>query len=310
MKKSSLLAFFIFITQFSFAQKIETVYLDSDNKNSNFYIAVLPENKPVKAFMFLLDGYGASPMEVLLHTDIPAYAAEQGILTLIPILKTGALYFGIDSASQQSLHDQVNAVVARYHLEGKDLYIGGLSIGGSCAVKFAELAVRNNYKVKPKAVFGVDPPLDFEHFYNGAKRVVRLSGPNEVSREVTFMLTKIEKEMKGTPETAIENYYEISPYSFSDTSQRAVKLLINTPLMLISEPDIQWWLNERGYDYSYLNVVDHAAMINELQRLGNSNAVLVTTTNKGYRNPGNIRHPHAWSIADKENLIKWLLSQN
>jgi len=39
--------------------------------------------------------------------------------------------------------------------------------------------------------------------------------------------------------------------------------------MLITEPDIQWWLGMRGYDYSYLNVADQAAMINELQRLGN-----------------------------------------
>ena len=79
--------------------------------------------------------------------------------------------------------------------------------------------------------------------------------------------------------------------------------------MLISEPDIQWWLKERSYDYSYNNISDHAAMINELQRLGNKNAVLVTTTEKGYRKPNNIKHPHSWSIADPEQIIKWLQSQ-
>jgi len=62
------------------------------------------------------------------------------------------------------------------------------------------------------------------------------------------------------------------------------------------------WLSNRGYDYSYLNVTDHAAMINELQRLGNRKAVLVITNNKGYRKPGNQRHPHSWSIAIKN---KW-----
>jgi hypothetical protein len=51
-------------------------------------------------------------------------------------------------------------------------------------------------------------------------------------------------------------------------------------------------------------------MINELQRLGNSKAVLVTTTGKGYRQPNNIRHPHSWSIADPEQTVKWLQSQN
>jgi hypothetical protein len=67
--------------------------------------------------------------------------------------------------------------------------------------------------------------------------------------------------------------------------------------MLISEPDIQWWLKNYGFDYTGLNIVDHGAMINELQKLGNKKAVLVTTIHKGYREPGHTRHPHSWSIA-------------
>ena len=123
------------------------------------------------------------------------------------------------------------------------------------------------------------------------------------------MIERIEKEMKGTPKNALENYYEISPYSVSDTTQRAVKTLINTPLMLISEPDIQWWLSQRGYDYFYINVTDHAAIVNELQRLGNEKAILVTTENKGYRKPNNERHPHSWSIAEPKALVNWLFKQ-
>jgi hypothetical protein len=116
------------------------------------------------------------------------------------------------------------------------------------------------------------------------------------------MINRIEKETKG------KGFYDISPYSFSDTTQRAVKTLVDTPLMLITEPDTQWWLSQRGYDYSYINVTDHVAMINELQRLGNKKAVLVTTVDKGYRQPGNKKHPHSWSIADPEQLVKWLFS--
>jgi hypothetical protein len=78
--------------------------------------------------------------------------------------------------------------------------------------------------------------------------------------------------------------------------------------MIISEPDVQWWLNQRGYDYTYMNITDQAAMINELRRLGNDKAVLVTTINKGYRKPDNRKHPHSWSIADSEQTINWLQS--
>lgn len=74
----------------SFGQKLERVYLDPKDSTANMYIAVVPENKPVKAFMFLLDGFNASPDEALQETTLPVHAAEQGILTIIPILKTGA----------------------------------------------------------------------------------------------------------------------------------------------------------------------------------------------------------------------------
>lgn len=304
------LRFFFFISLHASAQKIEKVYLNPKDSLSNYYIAVIPQNKPVKAFMFLLDGFGAQPSNVLIETKLPKKAAAEGVLTILPVLKTGSFYFGTDSASQASLKEQIEEAVKKYNLQGKDFYIGGFSIGGSCAVKYAELAVESNYPIKPKAVFAGDPPLDWERYYNSCKRIVRISDAGQVNEEVTFMIGKIEQEMKGTPETARENFYKNSPYSFFDTTQRAVKLLTNTPTMIFVEPDIQWWLTNRGYDYTDMNATDHAGMINELQRLGNKNAILITTTNKGYRQPGDMRHPHSWSIVDAGVLLPWLLKKN
>ena len=300
-----------FISTVSFSQKVETVYLDRKDSTANMYIAVEPQNGQINSFMFLLDGFGGGdPKDILIQTDIPKYAATKGILTIIPVLKTGGLYFGSDTASQQSLKEMIDIVVNKYQLKDKNFYIGGFSIGGTCVVKYAELAVQKNYPVKPKAVFAVDPPLDWQRFYNAAKRVVRLSNPSQVNEEVTYMINRIPKEMGGTPETELESFYNNSPYSFSDTTQRAIKPLIKTPIMIISEPDIQWWLSQRGYDYSYINITDQAAMINELQRLGNRKAILITTHDKGFREPGHIRHPHSWSIADPEQTVKWLQLQN
>lgn len=299
----------VFVSTISFGQKLETVYLDTKDSTSNMYIAVIPDTKPIKAFMFLLNGFDGSPQDILVQTELPRYAATQGILTILPILKTGSTYFGVDSLSQQSLNYQIKNVVDKYHLQEKDFYIGGFSIGGTCVVKYAELAIANNYPTKPKAVFAIDSPLDWERFYNSAKRVVRLSNLQTINNEETYMIERIEKEMKGTPQTALENFYNISPYSFTDTTQKAAKILIKTPIMFITEPDIKWWLSQKGFDFSSLNVIDLAGMINELQRLGNSKAVLITTTNKGYRKPANKRHPHSWSIVDTVTLTKWLLSQ-
>ena len=291
------------------AQQVERVYANPRDSTANMYLAVKPTGRPVKACMVLLDGFGASPASVLQQTDLPTYAARQGILTIIPVLETGPLYFGVDSASQQSLTKLIQHTVRTYHLQGKDLFISGFSIGGSCALKYAELAIQHNYAIKPKAVFALDPPLDWERFYTSAKRVVRLAKGKALNGEVAYMIDRIEKEMKGSPRAALASYQNLSPYSYSDTTQRAIKSLVNTPLMLISEPDIKWWLDQRGYDYTYINALNQAAMINELQQLGNQRAILVTTTNKGYRQPGHQRHPHSWRIADAVALTRWLLSQ-
>ncbi len=310
MQKHIYLVLILFMSFLSYGQKMETVYLNAQDSTTNMFVAVFPESGQIKSLLILLDGFGNSPKDVLFQTDIPKYASQKGMLTIIPLLKTGPSYFGSDVDSQQSLKEIIEIVVTKYQLNGRDLFIGGFSIGGTCAVKYAELSIQENYTIKPKAVFAIDPPLDWERYYEAAKRVVRLSNPEKVNGEVFYMIERIEKEMSGTPESSLENYYANSPYSFSDISQKAVKNLINTPIMIISEPDIQWWLKERNYDYSYNNIMDHAAMVNELQRLGNKNVVLVTTTEKGYRKPNNMRHPHSWSIADPEQLITWLRSHN
>ena len=162
MQKTILLILTLFASFITFGQRIETVYFNPKDSTTNMYIAVVPENEQVKSFMVLLDGFGNSPKDVLFQTDIPKYASQQGLLTIIPLLKTGSSYFGSDSASQESLKEIINLVVTKYQLKGKDLYIGGFSIGGTCAVKYAGISVQKTYPIKPKGVFAIDPPLDWE----------------------------------------------------------------------------------------------------------------------------------------------------
>ena len=310
MKKISFLILTIIFWTTSFGQTLETVYLNPKDSSTNMFIAVKPTNVPIKAFMFCIPGMFQTPQYVLQQTGLPMYAAKQGVLTIIPTFAKGISSFGVDSLTQQSLKEMLDVVIKKYNLQQKDFFIGGLSIGGTCAVKYAELSVQNNYSIKPKAVFGIDPPLDFERYYNSALRVMRLSVNTKPNDEIPYMIGRIQYEMQGTPETALQNFYKLSPYSMSDTSQAAIKNLVETPLVLIMEPDIDWWLSQRGYDYTDINAIDEAGMINELQRLGNTKASLITTHEKGFREPGHVRHPHSWSISDPEPLVNWLLEQS
>lgn len=284
--------------------KIEKVFLDKTDTTKNCYTIIFPPKFPWKGYLFLIPGFGQTAEDVLLQTDLPNKLAQNGILTIIPTFQDGVLSFGIDSLSQQSFNNIILDVKKKHKLTDLKYFAGGFSIGGSTAIKFAE-----NATIKPNAVFAIDPPLDLERFYNTAEREIRLSVNKSPDEERVYMIERIEKEMRGSPKAALKNYYKTSPYSFSDTNQTAIKNIIKLPLRIYSEPDIDWWLKEFGTDFTGMNVSECSAMINELNRLGNTKAELIATQNKGYRKPDNSRHPHSWSIVDNNELIEWLLRQ-
>jgi hypothetical protein len=107
MMKIRLFILTLFAYTFSYGQRTETVYLNVKDSTTNVYLAVFPE-KEIKSFLVLLDGFGNSPKDVLTQTEIPKYASQQGMLTIIPVLKTGSSFFGSDSASHQSLKEIIN----------------------------------------------------------------------------------------------------------------------------------------------------------------------------------------------------------
>jgi hypothetical protein len=304
----SLLAL-LFICSFSFSQKIETVYLNPKDSSSNLYIVVHPPKLPYKGFAFFIPGMFQKAKDVLVQTELPVHAAQQGILTIIPTFKMGISSFGFDTATQASFLQMLDHVTAAYKLKGLKFYVGGFSIGGTNAIKYAELAISNNYPIKPSAVFAIDAPLDFERQYIGMIREVRLPNSCEFCiEESNYILKRCRNEFGGSPSDNLASYHKKSPYSFSDTTQQAIKPLVKLPIRLYAEPDINWWMNE-GVDYSMLNAFDFAAMTNELKRMGNKKIELIISTNKGYRKPANERHPHSWSLADPKDLVKWMLEQ-
>ena len=290
--------------QKAFNPKIEKVFLDKTDTTKNCYTIIYPPKLPWTGYLFLIPGFGETAENVLQQTDLPKKLAQNRILTIIPTFQDGVLSFGVDSLSQQTFDKILKDVTSKHKLIDQKFYIGGFSIGGSCAIKYAE-----NATIKPTAVFTIDPPLDFERFYNSAKRDIRLSKNNDANQENVYMIDRLEKETGGNPKTNLTEYYSLSPYSFSDTTQTAIKKLINLPLRIYTEPDINWWLKERSADFTSMNSTEGSAMINELNRLGNQDAELITTQNKGYRKPDNRRHPHSWSIVENDELIKWLLKQ-
>lgn len=303
---------FLFLLAFLYAfagytQKTETVYLNPNDSTANLYIAMQPAKQPASGILFLIPGMFQKPQDVLLQTSLPNLAVRQGLFVIIPTFKTGISSLGIDTATQASMVEIINHVKKKYSLSNQRLYVGGFSIGGTCAIKYAELALNGSDRTKPSAVFAIDSPLDFESMYNTAKRELRFAGTDkELAAENQYILNRLEKEFGGAPSDVLTAYHKGSVYSFTDTAQQAIRSLVNLPLRLYTEPDIHWWL-EQGVDYSGMNAFGFAALTNELKRMGGKKVALITTTNRGFRKPGSRRHPHSWSIVEPNDLVRWLL---
>lgn len=308
MKKKIILTITFLTTVCVFGQTKEIVYLNPKDSLTNYFIAFKPQGQP-KGLLLLLTSFGETPQIASNETDIQTIANKEGLLTIFASLHFGTQTFFIDSSSQANLDQLIPNLQKRYKLTDKPFFLGGFSLGGSGVVKYAERAYSRSDIPRPKAIFAVDPPLDFERMYYSLEYAVRHSNVEISKREADYFIKRLQYEFQSTPQFDNKPFQAISPYSFSDTSQTNIKTLVSCPIMLISEPDIIWQMEERNRSMYDLNTLDCSLAINSLRLLGNNKAQLVLTTGKGYRKLTGKRNPHSWSILDTEQTIKWLISQ-
>ncbi|EGV42597.1 hypothetical protein BZARG_1833 [Bizionia argentinensis JUB59] len=63
-----------------------------------------------------------------------------------------------------------------------------------------------------------------------------------------------------------------------------------------------------GVDYKQMNAFHIKRLADFLTSNNYKNVEYIPTQNKGYRANG-VRHPHSWSIVDKEELLQWMLQE-
>ena len=307
MKKITIFIIALYFSTKLFGQTKEIFYSNPKDSNTNYYIAFKPASLP-KGLLLLLTSFGETPQIASNETTIQNIAAKNGLITVFASLQYGTQTFFIDSLSQSNIDKLIIDLQRKYSVINKPLYLGGFSLGGSGVVKYAERANGSNSLIKPKAIFAIDPPLDFEKMYFSLEYAVMHSNVDIAKQEADYFIKRIQYEFQSTPYIEKTPFHSISPYSFSDTTQTNIKTLINCPIMLISEPDIIWQMEERNRSIYDLNTLDCSLVINSLRLLGNKNAKLVLTNNKGFRKLTGKKNPHSWSIAEAEETVNWLIN--
>jgi hypothetical protein len=288
----------------------DDVRIESYPSNHLFETEVLlhiPEKEPTGLLVLLPAGNIHSYDEHSTYTPslLPKMLSTNGVLTLIATPHQSALY---SDAVCEELDGLVANIIHKYKIPEGKVAIGGFSVGGIGAVRYAQFCKISERKAKePVAVFAVDSPLDFERLFLACElhlKRLALAGLDEA--EDRGIIQDLRKVLGGSPTEAAAAYRRQSPVNILVADGGNARLLKDTPIRLYIEPDLKWRLENWNQDVYSSNIPDATALINILRLLGNKDAELIATSDKG-RRPDGTRNPHSWSIVDESALAEWLI---
>jgi hypothetical protein len=283
------------------------LYVNDGTSNELFYYALKPKGK-IKGTLILLPPTAQNVKSVINNNvKLSELAFEKGILLIIPSINYN-LY--LDKITMTFLNTTFKKAISKYQAPKDKIVLGGFSLGGMNAIRYVELSKENPEltSIQPIAVYGIDPPLDWARIYYSFQRIKELNFSEVAVNEAIDYLSKLDKQFGGSPKEMSDVYSKHSMYSKSLKNGGNAKYLINTPIRIYSDPDIDWHLKERQTDFYDMNALDQTAMINQLRIMGNEDAEFINALGKGYRLNG-MRHPHSWTIAEPKELIDWIINR-
>jgi hypothetical protein len=290
-------------TSVAAAQDKAVVCRQQYTTSNNCYRVYSPAGAP-KGLVVLLPYYGSDANEFA-TSHLPGLLAKQDVAMMV---LSAAGYIGDEDLV--TLKALINEVVREKKIPAGKLVIGGISAGGTGAVRYVEFcsAGRCEADVTPVAVFSVDAPLDFERWWNSNELNVKRGDPKSAIEESQGILEALRGVLGGSPSEVRQVYLTRSPFIASEKDGASARLLKDVPVRLYTEPDIVWIIDNWRHDYYTLNALDQAALTLILKQMGNSQVELIVTTGKGYRPPG-VRNPHSWTIVDEPELAEWILKR-
>jgi pimeloyl-ACP methyl ester carboxylesterase len=307
MKSSLLIACCLFFLCFtSQAQYIEKKWFDKNDSAYGYYTIIKPSSGRIQGALLLIDGYGGNAESFFAETKIHNVAWNNDILT-IGIPNGGRLY--LDSSMIVLLNRIANEVIEAYKVRKDQFAIGGMSSGGTIALRYAELCNQqpDNYPIQPNAVFNVDGSVDLVGLYKSSERDLKKSNGGWWLNEAQMIIDRLKKEI-GDPYTEINKYQAASPMVREAKDSANELLLKNTAVRTYHDIDADWIIKNRNRSLYETNLLDGSEFVNRLFTAGNKNAEFMKSKIPGRRSNGQF-HPHSWNIVDEIDLVQWVKKQ-
>lgn len=272
------------------------------------YTLHLPNTNPI-ATIIMLSGSALDTTRNIDEFAIIKPALEKNIAVLF--ISTGkVIEFLFTDKEINTVDELLGNALEKYKLSVKPIFLAGMSLGGTMALRYGEYCFlkKSKFGFQPNAIAICDAPLDMVRMWHEQDQAIKNNfNPNAVG-EATWVLHYLKKNLGGSPSEHIEKYIDYSPFVYSDKNRSKIDLFKHIPIRLYHEPDIKWWIENRGKDYNTINSIDLAGFYNHLRQAGNMEVELITSLNKrkDYEKGSS---PHTWTIVDNEELVDWFLGK-
>lgn len=256
--------------------------------------------KDSKATLILYPGGGSVAKDIRAEFDIITSARTNNISVLMMNFNR---HLWIDESTTKQLSQELETIFAKNQLDTKNVFIGGMSLGGNVALTLSNYLHQNNSTIKPKGVFIVDSPIDLYALYESS--IKDISNPDfdgERLAEPKWIVNYFEEEFGK--DSLLRNIQKVSPFTLK-YKFTSVPNLKNIEMRFYTEPDRLWWKENRQTDFESTNAYCIQQIAQELKVKKWNRFQLIETENKGYLANGE-RHPHSWSIVDMNELIDWI----
>jgi hypothetical protein len=285
------------------SQYIEKQWLDTSDSVYGYYTIVKPASGRVQGALVLLDGFGGNADAFYAETKIHNTAWNNEILCIgIP---TGIRLYA-DEKIIANLNTILSGIALQYGLRKDQFAIGGMSSGGTIAVRYAELCHEkpNDFPIIPAAVFDIDSPLDLMGLYQSAERELKKNYQGWWLGESQMIIDKL-KDQLGAINGDLKKFHAASPFSRDLTNPGNERFLKNTAVRTYHDVDINWQIQNRRRSMYETNIPDASEFINRLVLQGNHNANFEASKIPGRRSNGQF-HPHSWNIVDEIDIVQWI----
>lgn len=213
----------------------------------------------------------------------------------------------LEENEKHQLANQLQEIFEKNQLPTNNIYIGGFSSGGVISLSISDYILgMKKFYIDPKGIFIVDSPIDLVALYTSSEKNIKQNFSEVSVQESNWIIENLGNTL-GNPKDDIKKYESKSVFTFKTNNTSNLQHLKNTKIRLYTEPDTLWWKKNRMADYDQTNAFCIKKVAERLKEEGFEKVQYITTTNKGYRANGN-RHPHSWSIVDKNDLVNWMLT--